>query len=62
MNDKITNKKDIILSLNECKVIKIVNPINGALMDIDVPKFDVVLSNLPFISFEHRKEKIERVF
>lgn len=48
--------KQNALSLNECKVIKIVNPINGALMDIDVPKFDVVLSNLPFISFEQIKK------
>ena len=44
------------LSLNERAMIALVNPIDGKLMDIEIPSFDVVLSNLPFIPFEIIKD------
>lgn len=40
------------LNLHQLNDVKIVNPSDGCLMTINVPKFDAVLSNLPFISFE----------
>lgn len=44
------------LSLSERDTIALVNPIDGKLMDIEIPSFDVVLSNLPFIPFEIIKD------
>lgn len=40
------------LNLSERGNVEIVNPTDGTLMDIEIPKFDAVLSNLPFIPFE----------
>lgn len=40
------------LNLSEREMVALVNPIDGKLIDIKIPVFDVVLSNLPFISFE----------
>lgn len=40
------------LNLSERNNVEIVNPVDGTLMDIEIPKFDAVLSNLPFIPFE----------
>ncbi len=44
------------LSLKSRDIIALIDPSNGELMNIDVPSFDVVLSNLPFISFEIVKD------
>lgn len=43
------------LKVNEC--IKIVNPESGKKMDVSVPKFDSIASNLPFIPFENISEE-----
>lgn len=40
------------LSLSECQEINIVNPIDGVLMNLKLPLFDTIISNLPFIPFE----------
>lgn len=44
------------LNLNKLEMVALVNPIDGRLMDISIPTFDVVLSNLPFIPFEIIKD------
>jgi hypothetical protein len=50
----IPNKifKNNALSLNNIESIDIINPINGSTIKIEIPLFDTVLSNLPFIPFE----------
>lgn len=49
------------LSLSERKNVEIVNPVDGTLMDIEIPKFDAVLSNLPFIPFEIIRDDDKRL-
>ena len=55
------NKKNIvfqsdILDLNTNDIISIVNPMSGEKEDLEVPKFNYIISNLPFISSNNRTE------
>ena len=44
--------KHNVLSLKSGTFIGIVNPVNGELMDLEIPTFSSITSNLPFIPFE----------
>lgn len=41
------------LTLKVGKEIEITNPVDGATVTFDLPKFGAVVSNLPFVAFEH---------
>ena len=41
------------LELKVGDVVNIVNPMDGAMMEVSVPSFGAICSNLPFVSFEN---------
>lgn len=47
---RIFQKNIFLLNHGEC--IQVINPANGEKLDFIVPKFDTVISNLPFVPFE----------
>ena len=51
MANRLFQHNALNLKVGEC--IKIVNPDTGKTMDISIPKFDSIASNLPFIPFEN---------
>src|SRR5699024_9629432 len=56
------NKKNIVFrsdvfDLYTGKIVEIVNPSNGELEKLEIPKFNYLISNLPFISSNSREEK-----
>lgn len=40
-----------VFDLNVGDTIQIVNPVDGKLLNIEIPQFDTIVSNLPFIDF-----------
>lgn len=40
-----------VFDLNVGDTIQIVNPVDGKLLNIELPQFDTIVSNLPFIDF-----------
>lgn len=40
-----------VFDLNAGDIVKIVNPKDGKTVDIEIPRFDTIVSNLPFIDF-----------
>ncbi len=40
-----------VFDIKTSDLIKIVNPQNGKLLNIEIPRFDTIVSNLPFIDF-----------
>lgn len=53
INEPIRIFKHNVLNMVCGEVIEIVNPIDGRQMDISIPAFGAVTSNLPFIPFEN---------
>ncbi|MEG0546326.1 MAG: N-6 DNA methylase [Oscillospiraceae bacterium] len=45
------------MSLKEGQIIHIVNPTDGNIMNLSIPKFSSIVSNLPFIPFESLKNE-----
>lgn len=43
--------KKNVFNIEEGDIISIVNPVNGQVMNIKTPLFDVIVSNLPFVDF-----------
>lgn len=46
-----------VFDLKVGKAVSITNPSNGVIMSLDLPEFDAVISNLPFINFNKEKEE-----
>ncbi|MGO2040654.1 MAG: N-6 DNA methylase [Staphylococcus equorum] len=59
------NLKNIVfqkntLNMKSGEIVKIVNPSTGELEEIKLPKFDYIISNLPFISSNSRNEEDQK--
>jgi hypothetical protein len=52
INEPIQIFKHNVLNIISGENIEIVNPINGELINVEIPKLGAVISNLPFIPFE----------
>lgn len=50
------------ITLREAEPIKFIDPVDGKIFSRNLPKFDAIISNLPFVEFELLKELNPEVF